>query len=95
MALATSISESAAGSADHNTALRKNWIYVMAPKNRQWTTAMDGIDKLKLNEADIPTPNDGEVLVKITAVSLNYRDIEGTFFFNRPAALNLYEMGMM
>lgn len=37
---------------------------------------MDGISKLKLEEADVPTPRDGEVLVKIHAVSLNYRDIE-------------------
>ncbi len=57
--------------------IRRNWVHVAAPKNKQWTTAMDGVDKLKLAEADLPTPNDGEVLVKIHAVSINYRDIEG------------------
>lgn len=38
---------------------------------------MNGVDKVKLAEADLPAPNDGEVLVKIHAVSINYRDIEG------------------
>lgn len=60
--------------------LRRNWVYVMAPKNKQWTTAMDGVDKVKLEEADIPTPNDGEVLVRIHSVSLNFRDVQGIFF---------------
>ncbi|TQV94327.1 hypothetical protein V2A60_002637 [Cordyceps javanica] len=56
--------------------LRSNWVRVAAPKNKQWTTAMDGVDKLKLAEADLPTPGDGEVLVRIHTVSLNYRDVE-------------------
>ncbi|KAG9256190.1 uncharacterized protein F5Z01DRAFT_497320 [Emericellopsis atlantica] len=49
----------------------------MAPTYKQWTTELDGVDKLKMGEA--PMPGDlqqGEVLVKIRAVSLNYRDIE-------------------
>jgi NADPH:quinone reductase-like Zn-dependent oxidoreductase len=51
----------------------------MAPsKMKQWTTGLDGSDKLQLEEVDVPSPNDGEVLVKICAVSLNYRDNEGT-----------------
>jgi NADPH:quinone reductase-like Zn-dependent oxidoreductase len=50
----------------------------MAPeKMKQWTTALDGVDKLQMNEVDVPSPGDGEVLVKIHAVSLNYRDNEG------------------
>lgn len=61
--------------------IHKNWVRVAAPQNKQWTTAMDGVDKLKLAEADIPVPNDGEVLVKIQAVSVNYRDVEGAFVF--------------
>lgn len=36
----------------------------------------DGIDNLHLEDAAVPTPKDGEVLVKINAVSLNYRDTE-------------------
>ncbi|EFY85448.1 alcohol dehydrogenase, zinc-containing, putative [Metarhizium acridum CQMa 102] len=49
----------------------------MAPdKMKQWTTGLDGIDKLQMEEADVPRPGEGEVLVKIHAVSLNYRDTE-------------------
>ena len=44
---------------------------------KQWTTAQDGLDKLQLGDAKLPSPKDGEVLVKIHAVSLNYRDTEG------------------
>uniref|UniRef100_A0A8H7NE53 Enoyl reductase (ER) domain-containing protein n=1 Tax=Bionectria ochroleuca TaxID=29856 RepID=A0A8H7NE53_BIOOC len=48
----------------------------MTAKNRQWTTKQDGLDNLELGETAIPEPKDGEVLVKIKAVSLNYRDTE-------------------
>ncbi|OAA69863.1 Alcohol dehydrogenase superfamily, zinc-type [Cordyceps fumosorosea ARSEF 2679] len=48
--------------------IRRNWVRVAAPKNEQWTTAMDGLDKLKIVEAALPTPGDGEVLVRIDAV---------------------------
>ncbi|KAI0203685.1 hypothetical protein F4808DRAFT_449187 [Astrocystis sublimbata] len=44
---------------------------------RPWLTRQDGLDKLKL--VDVPEPTDlreGEVLVKIHSVSLNYRDAE-------------------
>ncbi|KAM3505333.1 hypothetical protein MY11210_008009 [Beauveria gryllotalpidicola] len=67
---------------NNNNNIRRNWVHVAAPKNKQWTTAMDGVDKLKLTSSDLPTPRDGEVLVQIRAVSLNYRDIqvcEGVF----------------
>ncbi|OAA36025.1 Alcohol dehydrogenase superfamily, zinc-type [Beauveria brongniartii RCEF 3172] len=63
------------GSSSSNN-IRRNWVHVATPKNKQWTTAMDGVDKLKLTSADLPTPRDGEVLVQIRAVSLNYRDIQ-------------------
>lgn len=46
---------------------------------KQWTTKQDGLDKLKLVH-DAPEPvelKDGEVLVKINQVALNYRDTEG------------------
>lgn len=56
----------------------------MAPdKMKQWTTGLDGIDKLQMEEADVLRPGDGEVLVKIHAVSLNYRDKEGEFVSGR------------
>ena len=48
-----------------------------SPTFKQWTTAQDGLDKLTLGDAKLPSPKDGEVLVKIRAVSLNYRDTEG------------------
>ncbi|KAL4958299.1 hypothetical protein BDW69DRAFT_77500 [Aspergillus filifer] len=45
---------------------------------QQWTTSLEGIDSLKLTEAPKPTAGEGEVLVEIRAVSLNYRDFEVT-----------------
>jgi len=46
-------------------------------KNRQWTTGQDGLDKLAFGEGPVPKPKEGEVLVKVLAVGLNYRDTEG------------------
>lgn len=45
---------------------------------QQWVTKHDGLDKLRL--VDVPEPSrlkEGEVLVKIHSVSLNFRDTEG------------------
>ena len=43
---------------------------------RAWEIQSDGgIDALALNERDIPKPGPGEVLVKIHASSVNYRDL--------------------
>lgn len=41
---------------------------------KRWT--MDGLgrDRLVLSEVEVPTPGPGEVLVKVAALSLNYRD---------------------
>ncbi|KAH7133141.1 hypothetical protein B0J13DRAFT_94185 [Dactylonectria estremocensis] len=44
--------------------------------NKQWTTDQNGLDKLQPTEANVPKPKDGEVLVKVLAVALNYRDTE-------------------
>ena len=54
-------------------------VAALPQKIKQWTTRQDGIDKLKLEEVDLPTPGDDEVLVEVRAVSLNYRDTQGTF----------------
>ncbi|KAK3638277.1 hypothetical protein LTR56_005533 [Elasticomyces elasticus] len=43
---------------------------------KQWVTSQDGLDNLTLTTAPKPTAGDGEVLVKINTVSLNYRDTE-------------------
>lgn len=40
-----------------------------------FTTLGDGIDNLKLNELLIPEPKANEILVKMTALSLNFRDL--------------------
>ncbi|EHK47840.1 hypothetical protein TRIATDRAFT_81154 [Trichoderma atroviride IMI 206040] len=56
---------------------------------KQWITRQDGLEKLEL--VDTPEPSDlddGDVLVKINCVSLNYRDTEvcsGTFGFHPSA----------
>lgn len=40
-----------------------------------YTTLGDGVDRLNLNELSIPEVKPNEVLVKMEAVSLNYRDL--------------------
>jgi NADPH:quinone reductase-like Zn-dependent oxidoreductase len=40
-----------------------------------WTTRGDGIDNLRRAQMPIPTPGPAEVLVEMTAWSLNYRDL--------------------
>jgi NADPH:quinone reductase-like Zn-dependent oxidoreductase len=47
-------------------------------RTRQWLTEQDGLDKLRLDEVECPKPGVDEVLVEVRAVSLNYRDTEGT-----------------
>lgn len=47
---------------------------------KQWVTNQDGIENLKMVISSMPdetTLKDGEVLVNIHRVSLNYRDTEG------------------
>ncbi|KJX92924.1 zinc alcohol dehydrogenase like protein [Zymoseptoria brevis] len=48
----------------------------MAKQIKQWVTAQDGLDNLRLTTGSMPELKDGEVLVKINTVSLNYRDTE-------------------
>ncbi|ORY08453.1 alcohol dehydrogenase [Clohesyomyces aquaticus] len=43
---------------------------------RQWLTGQDGLENLKMGEAEMPVPGMDEVLVEVRAVSLNYRDTE-------------------
>jgi len=43
---------------------------------KQWETSQDGLDNLKQATAKLQQPGPGEVLVKISAVSINYRDTE-------------------
>lgn len=43
---------------------------------KQWVLhGKNGIDSLKLEETSIPQPGENEVLIKLHAVSLNYRDL--------------------
>lgn len=44
---------------------------------KQWLTRQDGLDNLTMGTAPMPSPGKGEVLVKVKAVALNYRDTEG------------------
>lgn len=47
---------------------------------QKWQTKLDGLENLFRATSAMPKPGKGEVLVKISAVSLNYRDTEGRFF---------------
>lgn len=49
----------------------------MAEQNRKWQTRQDGLDKVFQTSEPVPEPGAGQVLVRIKAVSLNYRDTEG------------------
>src|SRR5262245_18737126 len=42
---------------------------------KAFVTLGDGIDALKLEDRPVPAPGPGEVLVKMTAAALNYRDL--------------------
>lgn len=44
--------------------------------NKQWTTQQSGLQDLTLGSSPVPTPSDGQVLVRINTVALNYRDTE-------------------
>ena len=44
---------------------------------QKWQTQLNGFEKLSRASGSVPKPGKGEVLVKISAVSLNYRDTEG------------------
>jgi NADPH:quinone reductase-like Zn-dependent oxidoreductase len=49
-----------------------------------------GLDHFKLIERPIPEPRHGEVVIRIAAVSLNYRDMDmvlGTYPFKFPLPL--------
>jgi len=49
-----------------------------------------GLDHLKLIERPVPEPRHGEVVIRIAAVSLNYRDMDmvlGTYPFKFPLPL--------
>ncbi|OJJ82460.1 zinc-dependent alcohol dehydrogenase family protein [Aspergillus glaucus CBS 516.65] len=48
----------------------------MSPSIQQYISHFDGLDGLKKVDAPLPSPTQGEVLVQIKAVSLNYRDME-------------------
>jgi len=42
---------------------------------RQWQIPAFGVDELMMIEKDMPAPGSGQVLVRVHAVSLNYRDL--------------------
>ncbi|KAG0648527.1 Zinc-type alcohol dehydrogenase [Hyphodiscus hymeniophilus] len=44
--------------------------------HRQWLTSQNGIENLTLTLTVLPFPGPSEVLVKISAISINYRDTE-------------------
>jgi NADPH:quinone reductase-like Zn-dependent oxidoreductase len=46
----------------------------MVERMKQWALPAVGRDALRLVEAAVPAPAPGEVLVKVDAISLNYRD---------------------
>lgn len=56
--------------------------------SRQWQSNYDGIQKLRLETATVPAPSPTQILVKIHAVSLNYKDgevIEGLMNHHKSA----------
>lgn len=47
------------------------------PTMKQWTTDYTGLASLKQDTVPVPDPREGQVLIKVNAVSLNFRDVEG------------------
>jgi NADPH:quinone reductase-like Zn-dependent oxidoreductase len=47
----------------------------MSSTMKKWVVTEPGVEHLSLQEAAIPTPGPGEILVRVRAVSLNYRDL--------------------
>ncbi|KAF1911456.1 hypothetical protein BDU57DRAFT_591072 [Ampelomyces quisqualis] len=45
-------------------------------KIKHWVTGQDGLDRLRMEETECPSPGQDEVLVEVHSVSLNYRDTE-------------------
>lgn len=43
---------------------------------KQWETSQDGLENLRQTTAPLPVPGPNEVLVKVSAVAINYRDTE-------------------
>lgn len=56
--------------------IQTDWIRMLPPESKQWTTPQSKLDALDLVSVPLPTPDKGQVLVKIHAVSLNYRDVQ-------------------
>lgn len=50
-------------------------------ETKQWVTKQDGINNLEQETASLPKLADGEVMVKVLAISLSYRDTEGMYIF--------------
>lgn len=44
---------------------------------KQWVTDYTGVENLKQETVELPQPGEGEVLVKVHTVSINFRDVEG------------------
>ncbi len=66
-------------------------IMAFLPIFKQWISYQDGLDNLTLATASLPVPGPSEVLVKIDAVALNFRDIEAVMGFystNSPTKAN-------
>lgn len=59
----------------------------MSETMRRWQLPSFGLKNLELAEAPVPAPGSNEVLVRVAAVSLNYRDklvVEGELLPDRP-----------
>jgi hypothetical protein len=55
----------------------------LSSQMKQWVTMQDGAQNLTQETVMMPQAGKGEVLVKISTVSLNYRDTEGTHMTSR------------
>ncbi|HEY4072404.1 MAG TPA: NAD(P)-dependent alcohol dehydrogenase [Herbaspirillum sp.] len=63
-------------------------IRIMNTTMKAWQLSAYGLNNLQLASLPIPVPGEGDVLVRVSAVSLNYRDklaVEGGYFPDEPA----------
>lgn len=52
------------------------WIRVSTPEYRSWRTPQTKLSALQIVKSSLPTPSPSQVLIKVSTISLNFRDVQ-------------------